>query len=157
MFGDLRINGIYIHTSDMKKDGYQVRDANGNLITKEYEAPSTWEKWKFKLKYGYEMNTQTIITSYYCFSKYEPDHVFHGAILGDGIAVARMMKKSLDYNGKQEINFEYGKFYWEKNNILTELNSVDGGKALLEERSDTRDLNTISKKMYAFVDWEYLH
>jgi hypothetical protein len=157
VFGNFRINGIYIYVSDMKKDGYDVKDANGNLVHMKYEEPSAWDKMKFKLKFGYSMRTDTIITSYFCFSKYEKEYIYSGAMLGDGISIAKTMKKSLDDNSKVKVQFEDGKIFWIKDDVLTEVSEIDEGKALLESRTDLNTNQKLSGKIYSFVDWEYLH
>lgn len=156
MFGNFKTHGVYIKVSDMKKDGYYVSDADGNIIHKKYEEPSTWDKMKFKMKFGYSMNTQTITTSYYCFSRHYPNNIFSGSILADGITVAKNLKKSFDYNSRIEIIPGIGKVSWTKNNFLFELTEIEQGRALLSTVTNLKN-DTVKKEIYSFLDWEFLH
>lgn len=156
MLGNFKTHGVYIKVSDMQEDGIYVSDEDGNLIHKKYEEPSTWDKIKFKLKFGYSMNTQTIITSYYCFSRHYPNSIFSGSILADGITVAKSLKKSFDYNSRNEIIFEMGKVSWTKNDFLFELTEIEEGRALLSTITNLKN-NTINKEIYSFLDWEFLN
>ena len=156
MFGNFKTHGVYIKVSDMKKDGYYVKDDSGNLIHMNYEAPSTWDKMMFKMKFGYSMNTQTIITRYYCFSKQYNNNIFTGSIVADAITVAKDLKKSFDYNSLVEITYEIGKVSWEQNDFLFELTEIEEGRALLSTATNLKN-NKVTKDIYSFLDWEFLH
>jgi hypothetical protein len=156
MFGNFKTHGVYIKVSDMKKDGYYVYDDLGNLIHKNYEEPSTWDKMKFKMKFGYSMNTQTIITSYYCFSQYYPDSIFAGSILADGITVAKSLKKSFDFNSQIQVIPGVGKVSWMLDESVVELTEIEGGRALLATVTNIKD-DTKQREIYSFLDWEFLN
>lgn len=156
MFGNFKTHGVYIKISDMKKDGYYVNDSKGKLIHKKYEEPTTWEKMMFKLKFGYSMDTRTIITSYICFARTYPNHIFAGSMLADGISVAKSLKKSFDHNSKIEVATEIGRVFWTKNDFLIELTEIEEGRALLSTATNITN-NTVKSEIYSFLDWEFLH
>ena len=84
-------NGIYFRQYDEKVEGYYITNENGDSVHREYKEPTTFEKMKFKMKYGYSMNTSTIFTSYFYFN---PDfnEVHLSSMKGDAITIGGYCK-----------------------------------------------------------------
>ncbi len=66
------------------------------------------------------------------------------------------MKKSFDYNSLVEITYEIGKVSWKQNDFLFELTEIEEGRALLSTATNLKN-NKVTKDIYSFLDWEFLH
>lgn len=147
-------NGIYFKQEDQKEVGYYTRDSEGKLVHHAYKKPSYWQRMKFLATYGYEMNLETIQTSYFYFC---PDsEVYFGTQMGDAVSTARKLRKGNTLLGL--IPEKY--FLIDNNTIKIETEEVvhylklsENGlylKASGEIKGEKRKLKT---EKYSFLDW----
>ena len=123
-------NGIYFRQFDEKVEGYYITNENGDLVHQEYKEPTTLQKMKFKLKYGYSMDTSTIFTSYFYFNP-DSNEVYLSTMKGDAITIAGYCKS------RKHLGV-YEKYLIEGKNVIIELDKV---KLIISFSDDFKSIN----------------
>ena len=154
MQGKILHNGIYFNQSDMKVDGYYTTNDLGISEKHKYVKPSIWEKVKHQLKYGYELNTETITTSFFHFSDHLTDRVYFASIMGDAISTAKSFRKS-EFSVQ---TFHYcindKKMIVDLENCLFDMIFSENGRTIETIARDKISDKFISRDTFTFLEWD---
>lgn len=152
---EIKTSGVYCRQYDMKDEGYLTIDENGTVKHHQYKAPSRLEKIRYLVKYGYEMNTQTICTDYIHFLESKINKVFTGVERTDAISLTSS-RRSGPYGKRLLYSCQ------DENQILIEK---PDGILIIKPFNDGENLEVTYKSksskqehvnIYRFVDWTFL-
>jgi len=152
MIDKIKINGIYFCQKDMIEDGFLFMEVDEKLIWKKYIKPTSFEKLKYKLKYGYSMNTETISTSFYYFDKSETGKVHINSLLCDAITLVKK-EKSFIYNSPiLDYYLLDDTIIIDKNSSFTELKIGADGDTIFSKRVEKNPLKYFNTNIYHYLD-----
>lgn len=151
---NIKSQGIYFHQSDLKETGYYIEDINGNLVHHKYKKPSFLQRAKYYATYGYELNMNTLSTSYIYFSPWDERLVF-GFMRGDAISVSKDLKKSINFSKCHIYKNESNLLYFENDRTRFIIDFFNDGSGL---KLTTVDKNTHKTNLetYLYLDWDKL-
>lgn len=152
-------NGIYFNQTDQKETGYYTENPAGKLIHHKYEKPTFWQRTKYFAKYGYEMNLDTKVTSFFYF--FPNDNILKfGSMVGDAISVAKDLKKSMVSFKSYEYTLFDNTLLFEKPQtkyILKFQNEYT--QFFLDVKSENLERNlerNFKDSVYNFLEWTFL-
>lgn len=154
MKGKILHNGIYFNQSDMKDDGYYTTNDLGITVKHKYVKPSTWEKVKYKLKYGYNLDTETKSTSFFYFADHLADRVYFTSIMGDAVSTAKSFKKSAFSVQTYDFYINDNKMIVDIGNCIFEMIFSENGRTIETVARDKNSDKFISRDTFTFLEWD---
>jgi hypothetical protein len=149
---NIKSQGIYFNQIDQKETGYYTQNIDGNLVHHNYEKPSFWQRLKYFVRYGREMNMNTIFTSYFYFSPRNEKLTF-GSILGDAITVAKEFNKSRAFGMWHPYKKDSNQLYFETDSRSFFIDFVEDESCFKLTSVDKKN-HTKYSKIYHYLDWD---
>lgn len=157
MIERVRHFGIYFCQKNMIDDGYYVKNPdNGNLIWKKYVEPTTLEKLKYKLKYGYSMKTGTISTHFYFFNKNENGKVRIGSLTCDAITLVKKYKDFIYTSTAFNYSVVNDAIIINDEICFTELKISEDGNTIFSKFVEKNPLKYFNTDIHLYLDFHYL-
>ncbi len=145
-------NGIYFRQFDEKVEGYDITNDSGDLIHQEYIEPTTLQKMKFKMKYGYSMDTTTIFTSYFYFDS-DFNDVYFSTMKGDAITIAGYCKNRKHLGVSKSYLIEGQKATVELDKMRLIISFSDDFKSIIVDNFNFKTKKTIKDGKYYYLDF----
>lgn len=148
-------NGIYFRQYDEKIEGYYIKNEYGDIIHQEYKEATTLQKMKFKLKYGYSMNTSTICTSYYYFNPNSEDF-YSNTMKGDAITIGGYCKNGKYLGSPTKYTIENNKIIVDNDYSRTIIMFSNDFKSINAECFNLKTNKRTFLGIYAFLDFNII-
>jgi hypothetical protein len=151
----MKTNGIYFRQVDVKEVGYYIEDKDGDLIHQKYKKPTFWERTKYFAKYGYEMNLETIETSFFLFRP-DRNELHFETRMGDAISTAKWLKNRGNVKKPYVFLLDADRLTFETKDVMFELRFSSDKMYLFVQAKFKKNEKLIPSETFTFLDWNRL-